>query len=94
VGEGPTDLLLDRHEEPRRKGECREPQRDDGLEGLLAERLLADLEERVTCNPRDEKTDSDGNRSFRHRCFHGFDAVAVSTAGLTVHAPRRLVRGA
>ena len=65
VSQGTTHLLLERQEESRRQSEGGEPQRDDGLEVVLAQGLLTHLEERVAGDAGDEQSDAHRDGSLR-----------------------------
>ena len=67
VGEGSTHFLFEWQEEPGCHDEGGEPQGDDRLEVVLAQSLLAHLEEGVTRQTGDQQTDSDGEGALRKR---------------------------
>ena len=67
VGEGPSHFLFEREEEAGGQNESGEPQGHDRLEVVLAQSLLAHLEEGVTRQTGDQQTDSDGEGALRKR---------------------------
>ena len=64
VGERSTHFLFEWQEEPGCHDEGGEPQGDDGLEVVLAQGFLADLEEQITREPGDDEADADGHGAF------------------------------
>ena len=67
MGEGAPHFLFEWEEEAGCQDEGGEPQRDDRFEVVLAQSLLAHLEEGVAREPGDEQTDADGEGAFGKR---------------------------